>query len=355
LDEISMIRGWTSTLKLARDGTSFGDDTVIVSGSRWQQAEDVEGNLLAGRAGSNETRRIRHLHPMGFRSFLEATRPELVRPSRVHPANLQDPDVASSLEALRFDVDAYDLAWQDYLTCGGFPRAVFEHERNGAVSKDYFRDLAAWLRGDVEPDQRPESIPVLLSTLCGHATSPLNIARAAESMGYTRAAFEVRLDRLVSTSAAHWCPHRDDRGNRVVGAQSKLYLTDPVLAWLPSQLRAGLPEPDMTALTEMAMGISQARAIDDLEETRWIAADTIGFTRTGGPKEIDLAPVPTLSSGGAMMTVPIEAKWVDSGWRSEAKVVEGKYGSGVLATKSLLDLDHPSWAVPAPLVALLLE
>jgi len=35
-------------------------------------------------------------------------------------------------------------------------------------------------------------------------------------------------------------------------------------------------------------------------------------------------------------------------------VLEGRYGRGVMATKSILDLEHPSWAIPAPLVACLL-
>ena len=47
-------------------------------------------------------------------------------------------------------------------------------------------------------------------------------------------------------------------------------------------------------------------------------------------------------------------KWVDANWRSEAKVIENKYRLGVLATKSVLDLTHPTWAVPAPLLTLLL-
>jgi uncharacterized protein len=68
---------------------------------------------------------------------------------------------------------------------------------------------------------------------------------------------------------------------------------------------------------------------------------------TSGPVA---APVPS----GHRPTVPIEAKWVDIGWRSEAKVIEGKYQRGIVATKSILDLDNPAWAVPAPLVALLL-
>ena len=56
-----------------------------------------------------------------------------------------------------------------------------------------------------------------------------------------------------------------------------------------------------------------------------------------------------------MTTVPLEAKWVDAGWRAEAQVVEKKYGRGILATKSILSMEHPTWAVPAPLLALLLN
>jgi uncharacterized protein len=59
-------------------------------------------------------------------------------------------------------------------------------------------------------------------------------------------------------------------------------------------------------------------------------------------------------SSGTRATVPIESKWVDHGWRTEAKTAAGKYGRGVLATKSVLDTAGPVWAVPAPLVALLL-
>jgi hypothetical protein len=54
-------------------------------------------------------------------------------------------------------------------------------------------------------------------------------------------------------------------------------------------------------------------------------------------------------------TVPIEAKWVTNGWRSEALVLRGRYGAGVLATKNIVELDGDVWAVPAPMVALLLQ
>jgi hypothetical protein len=166
--------------------------------------------------------------------------------------------------------------------------------------------------------------------LAARASSPLNARATAAELGYTRTTATLRLNRLVSTFAALWCPQRGDDGGIVAGAHSKLYLTDPVLAWLPSRLRAGLPTPDMTVLTETALGIALARAIDRLDEGRWVAGDTIGYARTGSGNEVDLAPVPVPSDAGTRRSVAIEAKWVDDGWRSEAKVVENKYKAGVL-------------------------
>jgi uncharacterized protein len=138
------------------------------------------------------------------------------------------------------------------------------------------------------------------------------------------------------------------------GSQAKLYLTDPLLTWIPSRLRAGLPGPDMTTLTEMTIAVTLARAIDNLEEGRWISGDTIGYARTASGNEIDLAPVPLPTTNGTARTVPIESKWVDHGWRAEAKTIDGKYGHGILATKSILDTTGTVWAVPAPLLAALL-
>ena len=356
LDEITGIAGWTSVLKAARDGTNFGDDTVVVSGSRWAAGEDIEGQLLTGRAGTTAGRRVRQLLPMTFRDYLAATRPDLSRPSYVHPAELQTLPVREALVVLAFDVDDYDLAWQAFLTCGGFPRAVFEHTRTGEVSTPYLRDLAAWLRSDVDPDAPADSVPNLLAGLTARATSPLNIASAAADLGYSsRRAFETRLARMIGTFALLTCPRRDEGCSVVPGSQAKVYLTDPLLAWLPERLRSGFPAPEMTTLSEMAVGVALARALDRLDEGRWVAGDTIGYARTASGNEVDLAPVSVPTPAGPTLSIPIESKWVDAHWRAEAKVVEGKYSAGVLATKSILNLDHPAWAVPAPLVSLLLN
>ncbi len=88
---------------------------------------------------------------------------------------------------------------------------------------------------------------------------------------------------------------------------------------------------------------------------RWVSGDTIGYARTARDREIDFGPVTVPSAAGPVTTVPIESKWVDRGWKGEAKTIDGKFGRGILATKSALDVSGDVWAVPAPMVALLLQ
>jgi hypothetical protein len=103
------------------------------------------------------------------------------------------------------------------------------------------------------------------------------------------------------------------------------------------------------------LAVAIARAVDNTEPGRWIANDSIGYIRTGQNNEIDFAPVPIRSAGAVAATTPIESKWVSGRWRREALTVENKFGRGIVATKDIIDTTHPAWALPTPLVALLLE
>ncbi|MHB8458308.1 MAG: AAA family ATPase, partial [Acidimicrobiales bacterium] len=356
LDEVTGIRGWTETMKYLRDNTEVAMDTVVCTGSSWDETSEVERDLFTGRAGSHSTKRSRILHPMSFRDVVAATGRAIPLPEAVAPWALQDSTAREAIGGLELFVDELDFAWQAFLTSGGFPRAVAEHRHQGEVSSAFIEDLASWLHRDVDPDAPADSVPRLLSELERRQTSPLSRNRTAQDLGYTnRRTFDLRLTRLVRTFAALWCHQVDEVGERTAGAQSKLYLTDPLLGWIGHRLRSGLPAPDFTRLTEAAIAVAMARALDAHEPGRWIADDSVGYLRTGHGNEIDLAPMPVTGPGGTMTTVPIESKWVASGWRSEAKTLEGKFSAGVVATRSIIDFEHPSWAIPAPALALVLE
>jgi len=355
LDEITSVVDWTATIKYLRDNTPFGEDTVVCTGSSWDHTAEVERDLLAGRAGRHAARRLRLLLPMRFRDVVATTSRNVPLPQPVAPWDLQSHGVAVAARDAELFTDVLDLAWQSYLTSGGFPRAVAEQHRDGQVSDAFVGDLVAWLHRDVDPEQPEDSAALLLDELARRSVSPLNRTAAAHALNYTsRQTFDVRLARLLASFAAFWCPQVDERGIRVAGAQSKLYLVDPLLAWLGSRARAGLAAPDFTRLTENALAVAMARAIDDLQPGRWSTQDTIGYLRTARGNEVDFAPVAVPTSAGVEHTTPLESKWVTDGWRGDARVIKNKLGRGVLATRNVVDVGGPTWALPAPLVALLL-
>ena len=355
LDEVTSIDGWTTTIKCLRDNTVFGVETVVCTGSSWPETGDVERDLLAGRAGSGGGRRWRLLLPMGFRDYVGITGGRIPAPGPVPPWDLQGAATAAAAESLVAFTDELDLAWQAYLTSGGFPRAVAEHYRTGGVSESFMRDVASWLCIDVDRESPVGSVPLLLAELQARSTSPLNRSKASEALGcQTRGAFDLRLNRLVRSCGALWAHQVSESGRRIPGAQSKLYLADPLVAWIGASLRAGAPDPDMASLTEEVLAVALAAAIDNLQPGRWMTGDTIGYVRTGSGREIDFGPVAVPGPGGSQWTTPVEVKWVADGWRAEARTIEGRYHAGIVATKTVTRLDTPAWAIPAPLLALLL-
>ena len=81
------------------------------------------------------------------------------------------------------------------------------------------------------------------------------------------------------------------------------------------------------------------------EPVAWGGVGVPGELPNSG-NEIDFSPVRVPTEEGAGLTTPIESKWVDDGWRREALVIEGRYGRGVIATKShsgsgASELGHP--------------
>jgi uncharacterized protein len=165
----------------------------------------------------------------------------------------------------------------------------------------------------------------------------------------------MRLNRLISTFGAFWCAQADEHGRPIEGSQSKLYLLDPVITQLPA-LRDDptYTRPGMTNLTESHLALELGRAINELHPERFVEQRAVMYARSGSGNEVDFAP-PVHRGGTETRTAPLEARWVTHNWRSEALVMRGRYGAGVLGTKDIVDLDGAIWAIPAPMVALLLQ
>jgi uncharacterized protein len=352
-DEVTSVDGWTKVLKDVRDETPVRRDAVVLTGSSVHDLVAAQRDLGAGRAG-DVVDRFRLLLPMSFRDIVTTRWPQIPLPAIVTPDDLQTKAVAQAVAALDPFMGDLDLAWQSYLESGGFPRAVSEHMDVGSVSEAFCSDLRAWLSADVTADGPPDAALRLLSEIGRRMTSPLDVTAAAEALGLGRTATITRIARLRSSVAAVACPQVREDGTPVANSQAKLYLTDPLLACLPEILEPGLKVADMTQRSEAAIGMALARRVEGLHPGRLLDGRAIGYTRTTSGKEIDFAPFPVRIAGTDVTTTPVESKWVTKSWRTEALVVENKFGRGVLATKSILDTTHVAWAIPAPMLALLL-
>lgn len=353
VDEITAVTGWAPVVKELRDNTQLAGDAVVLTGSSAADLDEARRSLGAGRTGVATPFRL--LLPMTFRDYLVTTTVNVPVPDPVSPDELQSELARRAVMQMAPFVDDFDLAWQRFLECGGFPRAVGEYQRLGAISAEFTFDLSSWLASDVDPDGPADSVPRLLDELNTRTSSPLDVRNTAAALGTTRDRLRVRLSRLTSTFGGFWCHQADDHGRPSEGAQSKLYLLDPVLAHLPALRDPNFGRPDMTRLTESHLALELARAINDIHPDRFVEQRAVMYTRSGRGNEIDLAPLPVHRGGTETRTVPLEAKWVTKNWRSEALVMRGRYAAGVLATKNIINLDGEVWAVPAPFVALLLQ
>ncbi len=352
IDEVTSVEGWEHLVKELRDNTALSNDGVVLTGSSATGLQDAVRALGVGR--TRVAQPFRTLLPLSFAEVVATTEPGIPKLDPVTPNLLQSPQVAATIERVGVLVDEFDLLWQRFLETGGFPRAVGDNARTGDVGEVFAQDLSAWLSTDVTPGESAESSSDLIRVFHGRATSPIDVKNTADQLHTTRDRLRVRLDRLVATFAAMWCHQVGDEGLRLAGSRSKLYLADPVIARLPSLLDASVPPPNFTASTEAALAVALARSVDALHPSRLVEQRAVGYRRTGSGNEVDFAAMPIAVGDQRSTTCPIEAKWVSNGWRSEARTIAGKYGHGIVATKNIIDLTGPVWAVPAPILALLL-
>jgi uncharacterized protein len=348
IDEITAVSGWPAVFKSARDDTPLANDTVVLTGSSAHGLTEARRALGPGRVGPAKNP-FRVMLPMTFRDFVRVTGRDLPEVPVQGPTLEQDRRLRKVLEDLIPFADEFDLAWQAYLEVGGFPRAVGEHARDGAVSASFQRDLVDWLAPDVTPEDPPESVVRLLAALRQRMTAPMNVRATAEALAMSRERFTTRLNRFLTTFAALSCPQVDERGEPIAGSQSKVYLLDPLLAALPGN---GI---DMTVMSECVLAMTLARAVERVHPGRLLEGPAIGYGRTSAKTEVDFAPIPLSSGAGTrLMTPPIESKWVSDGWRPGARAIETYYGRGFVATKNVFEVRTPAWAVPAGALAMLL-
>ena len=127
-------------------------------------------------------------------------------------------------------------------------------------------------------------------------------------------------------------------------SQQKLYFTDPAY----SQLTEG-PSPDLSALSEQQLGMALWRNIEASRPGSFLDLGRVMHHRSPTRAEIDFV-------GPDLGEFAIESKYVDGRWRGPARTLQASRWRGIVATRSVLDLDTPELlAVPVSMLAWLID
>ena len=170
-------------------------------------------------------------------------------------------------------------AWEAYLVCGGFPPAVAQHvaargeplagerpaakRRAGALplpreNPRLRRSPVDVIHGDAfrRADWSQAQSKDLLRRLSANLCSPLNVASLANDTGIPQTSLKRRLDELREAFVV-WPCHRQDNLRPKLGAQPKLYFTDPIYARLAPDSAS-----DLTRLSQQQLGMALLRATE---------------------------------------------------------------------------------------------
>ena len=350
IDEITSVTGdWANQIKFLRDNTPFHDDCVVLTGS---SARDLTAatKALAGRHGSARDA-DRTLLPMGLRGYCQARGLAIDLPAPMAPADLRSPAARRALLDLQPWQDDLVNAWETYLLCGGFPTAVADFHGTGAVSQPFIQALWDVIQGEAlrSGSFSATQAQELLEQVTLSLTSTGSVRSWADAVGATRDVTAARLEDLASAYMT-WHLHRDQGGGRpALGSRRKTYFTDPILARLSSMLAVtARREPDMTTLAEQQIGMALARAGEVRAPGTFTRHDGVLFHRTGSDREVDFV-------SGQLEVTPLEVKYSDRPWRRDAQTLRSALGSGIVCTRSVLDLADDVWAVPAAFVAALID
>ncbi len=356
IDEITGVDGdWASEIKWMRDNVAeFGAATVVVTGSDAAALTAAIGRW-AGRRG-DVSERDRTLLPIGFRTFVDLVAPR-------HPTNMPRlplVDLHSSVAA-----DAYgsllgwlgDLSrmWRLYLAHGGYPRSVAAAKQGKAIPTDFADDIFDVIFRDAFADSRLSRTDAssLATRVMGGMGSPLNATSIADDIAAHPTTVTRHLTYLRNAYLAWSCPQRSATGwTALPKAQPKVYAVDSIVARVSHLRNEARQDVDPTILSEMMLGMAIRRAAIT-SGREWDGDDFLFYHRTPTGKEIDFVS-PLLGENA------VEGKFTDGRWRREAITVNASEWRGILATDSVLEIEtedarHRAWAVPAGLLAYLID
>jgi predicted AAA+ superfamily ATPase len=350
IDEVTSVgRGWSSVVKDLRDDTPLRRDCVVLTGSSSRELRDATKNF-AGRRGAAATTSDRLLMPIPFRQFCDLLGGLEGLPDipAIAAREMMGNRARDAIGELSFWANDLVDAWELYLRCGGFPRAVADFLRAGDVTPAFVQDLWDVVRGDAIRAISLGDADLLnfLARIAQGICSPLNASSIAEDVGLgSHHAINDRVNDLVFAFQVWKCHQVGTGGRPATNRRRKVYFADPLIARIPSERGSAYRPPDVSKLSEQQLGLALLRSVTEGRADAFAAADEVMYERTS-TAEIDFV--------GAAIEVPFESKYVERNWRSESRALATRYGRGIVASRNVLDTDGSIWALPTSIVAWLL-
>lgn len=348
IDEITSVQGsWPKRIKWLRDNTRMGRDCVVLSGSSARDLDEAIKELAGRRGSALDSDRV--LLPMSFRSFCNANGLSLPAPGPIEPRDLMGDDAGAAIEEFRPWLPDLVSTWELFLRVGGFPRAVDDYLRAGDIHESFVNDLWDVCYGDAIKHHELTRLQAqtLLARLADTLTNPVNESSIARDVGIDSKTVKARIEAL-QLNFINWPCFEMHGGAPNLRNQNKVYFVDPLLARLAHLRNPGaIGPPDQPMLSEQQLGLALHHHYEHAHRGTFPRFEQVMFERPTR-KEIDfIAPW--------MHGVPIEGKYVAGAWRKEAETMKAAYGQGVMATRSTIEFDDDVRAVPAPIIALLVD
>lgn len=349
VDEVTATQGsWPAVVKRLRDGNlQFSEDTVVLSGSSATQLEEAT-KALAGRRG-RATGTDRVLLQMPFADVARALGTDVPTLGRLSVSELTLDRLDELARAVRPFSPGLVTAWERYLQVGGYPQAVEDVVRRGGVAESLTDALFEVVHGDalVRARLSPAQTVAGLRSLSRSLASTLSVASVANDMDGAQGAVRARLEDLRRSFLA-FPVHREQGLAPRPRSQAKWYFTDPLLATLAARRGAG-GLPDVTALSEQQLAVSLLRSLERESPSAALRHDQLLHYRSATGAEIDFV-------AAAFDGVSVESKYVDRTWgRAFQTIASSPYRVGVVATRSGMRRHDHGWALPAGVLAALLD
>jgi hypothetical protein len=350
LDEVTSVPHWQRGIKVAWDQGLTRADFLLLTGS---SAHDLRSGAeqLPGRRGNGSD--FLHL-PMSFRDF--CTQVEGI------PLPAETFDIEGLLQAAgrrlarRLNLVSGNLerAFRTYLRVGGFPAAISDYRstRNRQPRSQTVRMLWTVIAGDIAKSGRNQTATAkLLEEVAVALGSPLKWTGAAKAMGMAsnhtaREYVEFLSEAFSLLTVFFW----DLSGGALQPSkQRKVYFIDPLLGEIAPLLMPGARRPPEDGVVENAVAVGLFRSAAHVLIQADPVPGAVGYWRSTNNRELDFV-VPA-SSHGRGGRVPIEVKGDnDTGVGRSRLAIAKAFGEGVVASRTVFDLEGDVPVVPVPVL-----